>query len=94
LEAGEGLHVVVDDVAEFVEGVVGGLVDSVLEDIVIEMAGRLCAKCVSRRMCLIFWSTITEGQLDVWWCLCCFLVFAVIMIFFEGPIEGLCGRNE
>jgi hypothetical protein len=94
LEAGEGLHVVVDDVAEFVEGVVGGLVDSVLEDIVIEMAGRSFAKCVSRRMHLIFWSTITEGRLDVCWCLCCFLVFAVITIFVEGPIEGLCGRNE
>ena len=35
-----------DDVAEFVEGVAGDLVDSVLEDIVAEMAGEImCEVC-------------------------------------------------
>jgi hypothetical protein len=43
LERGKDLQVVVDDVAEFVEGVA---VDSVLEDIVGEMAGEVvCEVC-------------------------------------------------
>ena len=36
-EGGGGLQVVVDDVAEFVEGVAGELVDNVLEDIISNM---------------------------------------------------------
>lgn len=41
-----GLQVVVDDVVEFVEGVAGELVDSVLEDIVFEMAREIaCEVC-------------------------------------------------
>lgn len=45
-EVSEGLQVVVDDVAEFVVGVAGELVDSVLEDIVMEMAGEIiCELC-------------------------------------------------
>lgn len=42
LEGGEGLQVVVDDVAKFVESVAVELVDSVLEDVVMEMVGRGC----------------------------------------------------
>lgn len=46
LEGGEDLQVVVDDVAEFAEGVAGELMDSVLEDIVGEMAGEVvCEVC-------------------------------------------------
>ena len=46
LEDSEGLQVVVDDVAEFVEGVVAELVDSVLEDIIAEMVGEImCEVC-------------------------------------------------
>ena len=46
LEEGEGLQVVVDDVAEFVEGVAGELVDSVVEDIVVEMVREVvCEVC-------------------------------------------------
>ena len=41
LEGGNGLQVVVDDVGEFVEGVVGELVDSVLEEVVAEMEGEV-----------------------------------------------------
>jgi hypothetical protein len=45
LEEGEALDVV-DDVPEFVEDVVGELVDSVLEDIVLEMAREVpCEVC-------------------------------------------------
>lgn len=61
-----------DDVAEFVEGVAGELVDSVLEDIVVEMAGKIIAKCVLRRMRLMYGSSVAEEWLDVRWCLCCF----------------------
>ena len=43
---GEGLRVVVDDVAEFVESVAGELVESVLENIVMEMAREVaCEVC-------------------------------------------------
>ena len=46
LEGGEGLQVVVVDVAEFVESVAVELVDSVLEDVVAEMAGEVvCEVC-------------------------------------------------
>jgi hypothetical protein len=45
---GEGLQVVVNNVAKFVEDVVGGLVDSVLEDAIkemtIEVACEVCFK--------------------------------------------------
>ena len=45
----------VDDVAEFVEGLAGELVDSVLEDIVLEMAREVaCEVCFE------------EDALDVW----------------------------
>jgi len=55
LEGGNGLQVVVDDIAEFVDGVAGKLVDSVLEDIVSEMAGEVvCEVCFE------------EDALDVW----------------------------
>ena len=54
-EGDEGLQVVVDDVAEFVVGVLGELVDSVLDNIVIEMAGEIvCNVCFE------------EDALDVW----------------------------
>ena len=43
---GEGLRVVVDDVAEFVESVAGELVESVLENTVMEMAREVaCEVC-------------------------------------------------
>ena len=45
-EGEEDLQVVVDDVAEFVEGVASELVHSVLEDIVTEIAGEIvCEMC-------------------------------------------------
>lgn len=55
LEACGGLQVVVDDAVEFVEGVAGELVDSVLEDIVSKMAREItCEVCFE------------EDALDVW----------------------------
>ena len=46
LEADEGLQIVVDDVAKFAEGVSSELVDSVRDDIVIEMAREIvCEVC-------------------------------------------------
>ena len=52
---GEGLQVVVDDVAEFVESVAGELVESVLENTVMEMAREVaCEVCFE------------EDALDVW----------------------------
>ena len=45
-EEGEGLQVVVDDVEEFVKGVAGELVDSVLGDVVKDMAKEIaCEVC-------------------------------------------------
>lgn len=45
-EGGLGLQVVVNDIDEFVEGVVGELVESVLEDIVTKMAREVaCEVC-------------------------------------------------
>ena len=44
---GEGLQVVVDDVAGFVEGVVDELVESVLENKIMKMAREvLCEVCI------------------------------------------------
>ena len=45
-EEGGGLQVVVDDVEEFVEGVVGELVDSMLRDMVMDMGKEIaCEVC-------------------------------------------------
>lgn len=44
--ARRGLEVIVDDVAKFVEDVAGEFVDSILEDIVLKMAGEAaCDVC-------------------------------------------------
>ena len=52
---GEGLQVVVDDAAKFVESLAGELVESVLENTVMEMAREVaCEVCFE------------EDALDVW----------------------------
>jgi hypothetical protein len=60
----------VDGVDEFVVGMAGELVDSVLEDILQKWWGRLCARCALKRTHLMFGNTAAEGRLDAWWYLC------------------------
>ena len=64
MEDGRGLVVVMDDVPEFMEDVAGKLVDSVLEDVVFEMARGLCARYALRWVLPMSGSSATEGQLD------------------------------
>ena len=46
LEEGGGLPVIVDDVEEFVKDIAGELVDSVLQDVVMEVAKKVaCEVC-------------------------------------------------
>ena len=58
-----------DDVAEFVESVAGELVESVLENTVMEMAWEVACKVCFEEDAPDVWSFGAEGQLEV-----CFLL--------------------